>query len=123
MAIMLHSGHNGHPQAQETSVRYAGMPRFVTSASTPPEFRAHTHTFSLRGNRSTYGRSAGFTFRSCATSAADSLPRCTGTGMLGFPERTIEMSAWMVSASNGSRDDRRAYRMTPHDHMSDFDAS
>eukprot|EP00962_Isochrysis_galbana_P001747 scaffold455_cov116-Isochrysis_galbana.AAC.12 len=45
------------------------------------------------GRRATHGRAAGSMLSICETSAAASLPRCAGTGVLGVPVRTAEMSA------------------------------
>mmetsp|Transcript_25049 Transcript_25049/g.84415 ORF Transcript_25049/g.84415 Transcript_25049/m.84415 type:complete len:216 (+) Transcript_25049:303-950(+) len=69
------------------------------------------------------GRAAASMLSSCCTRPAAAWPRLAGNGALGTPFWIMRMRPCMSSASKGRREASMPYRMTPHDHMSDLDAS
>mmetsp|Transcript_20466 Transcript_20466/g.41619 ORF Transcript_20466/g.41619 Transcript_20466/m.41619 type:complete len:209 (-) Transcript_20466:809-1435(-) len=69
------------------------------------------------------GRVFGSTVSIVATRLAAAGPRASGTGELGTPRWMRRTRAQMSSASNGRAEASSAYRITPHDQTSDFEAS
>mmetsp|Transcript_12497 Transcript_12497/g.28832 ORF Transcript_12497/g.28832 Transcript_12497/m.28832 type:complete len:289 (+) Transcript_12497:94-960(+) len=69
------------------------------------------------------GLALGSTVSIQLTSCAAASPRRGGTGWLGTPLRMRRTSELTSSASKGSAEASRAYKMTPHDHRSDLLAS